>query len=203
MCLTACKIMTEKFKKEKKGTLTVYKAYVVDEDTRELCSPFRSDVKKGGRIAGPGEIVSNRTSTNVKWEKDRVCLGYDNKTGEDKIGDGADIDKGIHVYLKRADAQNMADSEYGIVVALEVDAADVVGVSNPEDSGDTHAVFMKATLSEAAFRKAIPLTDEEKAERRSQASQKAARTRKRKAAGRSAAAKKAAATRAAKKKAKK
>lgn len=198
MCLTACRVTTEKFQKEKKGMLTVYKAYQTDPDTRELYSPFVSDMK-GSRITGPGEIVSNRRKPNVKWAKNRVYLGYEKKTGEDLYGDGADVDRGIHVYLKRQDAQDLAEFELGVVVPLYVDVKDIVGVSNLEGSGDTHAVFMKATLTEAAWRKVFPLTETEKAEARSQAAKKAACTRKRKAAGRSAAAKKAAATRAAKK----
>ncbi len=202
MCLTACKIRTEKLK-AKTGPLTVYKAYRKSEEDKVLYAPYYS-ASKNGTIRGPVEIVSTAKTANVRWKDNIIATATDN--GDDDLSPGAEIETGIHVYLSRSDAAIHAGDMYenGVVVALQADYADLRGVS-PEDKADpdydSHAVFTKVTLTENQWNKLFPLTAEEKAARRSAASFKSAATKKRKAAGRSAAARKAAQTRAANKKA--
>lgn len=187
MCVCASKVRTEQLQK-KTGKVAAYKAYVVENG--KLRSPYRTS----SFVKGPGEITSSRPKNAVvKWKENYL---YDYSTGEHRAG--ASVDKGIHTYLTRSQAESEGEGHFNsVVVKLEADYADLVGVAfrdkDGEDCTDQHAVFTKVTLSEKEWEKVFPLTAEQKAAKKVAAA---------KTAVRKAAAKKGAATKAKKRKAK-
>lgn len=188
MCLEACKIRTEKFQ-AKTGKVTVYKAYQRTKGDKTISSPYYSDVKKGGQITEPGEIISSRPHKAVAWKKNQITH-CDKQNNNYHYGGGATISKGIHVYLKRVDAIQEAEyncNGFGVVVPLEADYNDLIGVA-PLDEGcnsfgmgeGSHAVFMKVRLTDAVWAKLFPQTKEEKAAKQKARRKKAKRAAKRK-----------------------
>lgn len=141
MCLQYSPTATRNFKKQNKGkeTITVYKMYDItwDNGNKKCLGEFY----RYGKILRHGEIISSRIA----------------KPLNDRETHKKEVHQGIHVYLDRKSAQIIKLSVYNnsVVVAVKANLDDLVAVGSFHTKVNNSAVFMKITIPESSWNKAL------------------------------------------------
>jgi len=143
MCLYYDEEKTKSFRKKYAGrkTVTAYKVYFFstisgDEGLYSVCFGLDAQVK-------PGIIKSNRRTTRFGISTDRK-------------GGFPEINRGIHIFLKKAEAKNFVNDSFScyggheVIVKVTCYIKDLVGTNKTE----TKAVFTQIHLSKKEYRKA-------------------------------------------------
>ena len=152
MCLRAEKSRTEKFQ-QKSGIVTVYKVYYKGPRSKPSLSAPHFSTLLNGCIKRPGMIISDRKTKEAEW--------FENKRlSKQRSGTVAFLNNGIHVYFNKnhaiEHAKNTLKGNLAVVVSLEADYSDLVGISHAPAKRSSHAVFMKVKLTEEGWSAVYP-----------------------------------------------